>query len=99
MGGASREDFASVLADLRFIPRDYLKAMRGRSGETEQNLPENSNSNVKRVIKGALCAGFYPNVVKVRHPEQKYVATSGGFLAKDAEGRQLRFYTRDVGRV
>ena len=92
----SRSDYAQILADLGFVRREYLSNMRRHgSGGTEAD----SNSNVTRVVKAALVAGFYPHVVRVKHPETKYVQTNAGAVAKEANSRELKYYSKDLGRV
>ena len=45
-------------------------------------------------------AGFYPQVVSVRHPETKFVQTAGGTVERESrDGRELKFFCEDVGRV
>lgn len=93
---ASRQDYASILADLGFIRREYLNNMRRRGkGGTEAD----SNAEIARVIKAALVAGFYPHVVRVKHPETKYTQTTSGAVAKIANSRELKYYSKDLGRV
>jgi len=93
---SSRLDYASILADLGFLHRDYLNRMR-RDGFGGGRA--DSNSDVTRVIKAALVAGFYPHVVRVKHPQTKYTQTTSGAVAKIADGRELKYYSKDLGRV
>ena len=58
-----------------------------------------SNAEIARVIKAALVAGFYPHVVRVKHPETKYTQTTSGAVAKIANSRELKYYSKDLGRV
>ena len=99
---ASREDYANALADLGFLPRDVVRLVNRRH-KSDEARPELAmlfaNEHNGRIIKAVLCAGFYPNVVRVKHPEAKYVETSGGAALKDAAGHQVKLYARDVGRV
>ena len=93
---SSRLDYATILADLGFVRREYINNMRRfGTGGTEAD----SNSEVARVIKGALVAGFYPHVVRVKHPETKYAQTTSGAVAKAANSRELKYYSKDLGRV
>lgn len=93
---SSRLDYASILADLGFVRREYINNLRRYGvGGTEAD----SNSEVKRVIKAALVAGFYPHVVRVKHPETKYTQTTSGAVAKAADSRELKYYSKDIGRV
>jgi len=41
-----------------------------------------ANEHNARIIKAVLCAGFYPNVVRVKHPEAKYAESAGGAILK-----------------
>ena len=92
----SRYDYANVLVDLGFIPKDYLENMRrvGAGGGDPDR-----NAKVSRVVKAALVAGFYPQLVRVQHPETKFMQTSGGTVEKESAGRDVKFYCRDIGRV
>jgi ATP-dependent RNA helicase DHX57 len=86
---ASRQDYAAVLADLGFVSRE------GVGGGVADR-----NAGVGRVVKAALVAGFYPQVVSVRHPETKFVQTAGGTVERESrDGRELKFFCEDVGRV
>ena len=69
---AAREDYASILAELGFVPRAYLEHLRGGRGEQAAAAAAAADCNAgnTRVVKAALCAGLYPNVLRVRHPEQ-----------------------------
>ena len=93
----SRQDYAAVLADLGFVSREYLANLKreGVGGGIADR-----NANVGRVVKAALVAGFYPQVVSVRHPETKFVQTAGGTVERESrDGRELKFFCEDVGRV
>ena len=93
----SRQDYAAVLADLGFVSREYLANLKreGVGGGVADR-----NANVGRVVKAALVAGFYPQVVSVRHPETKFVQTAGGTVERESrDGRELKFFCEDVGRV
>jgi hypothetical protein len=58
---ASRADYLDNLADLGFIPRGFARGHR-RDGEPDPDV----NALNYRVVKAVLCAGFYPNVVRVQ---------------------------------
>ncbi|GAQ91802.1 ATP-dependent RNA helicase A [Klebsormidium nitens] len=91
---ASRADYLENLADLGFIPRGFARDFV-QPGQPDPDV----NALNFRVVKAVLCAGFYPNVVRVQLPEQTYKETSGGAMAKDAHAREVRFYTQHDGRV
>ena len=85
---ATRADFAAQLADLGFLPPSYARAC----AEGARALPPDAAafddaSGNARVVKAALCAGFYPSILRVEHP--------GGGVRRDArwragEGRRPR---------
>lgn len=91
---ASRQEFFKILADIGFLPGT-------RKGVDESLGVNGFDSNAKsiRVVKAVICAGFYPNIVRVLHPEKTYVQTEGGTVAKVAAARELRFFTKADGRV
>ncbi|KAG6550205.1 hypothetical protein Mapa_008165 [Marchantia paleacea] len=94
---ASRMDFIKILTDIGFLP-----AMNHNHRGMDQTLawgPFDSNSSVIRVVKAVICAGFYPNIVRVHHPEKTFVQTEGGTVEKIAAARELRFFTKADGRV
>jgi hypothetical protein len=71
---ASRADYLDNLADLGFIPRGFARGHR-RDGEPNPDV----NALNYRVVKAVLCAGFYPNVVRVQVSVER-VSTEEGKL-------------------
>ena len=96
---AGRLDYAAILADLGFVRREYIANMRRGSGGSNGGTEADSNADVVRVVKAALVAGFYPHVVRVRHPETKYTQTQGGAVEKRHDCKDLRYFSKDLGRV
>ena len=100
----SRQDYASVLSDLGFIPHAYCRAASGRrrgvqDADVEATEGVNALSQDGRIVKAVLSAGFYPNVVNIVKPENKYVQIEGGAFAKDPNAKEIRYFCRTVGRV
>lgn len=83
----SRDMYLDSLVELGYVQRNKLDS------ETY-----NANASHLRVIKAALFAGMYPNLVTIKKPEQKYTETAHGNLAIDTEASDLKFYT-DKERV
>ena len=50
----------------------------------------NSESGNYRVVKAVICAGFYPNLISVKHPSTQYVSTAAGTFDKDAKAKDLK---------
>ncbi|KAH9331102.1 hypothetical protein KI387_003210, partial [Taxus chinensis] len=79
---------------------EYCKA-NFLSRETLVGMEASRNDYLKMLADIVICAGFYPNIVRVRHPEKKYVQTENGTVAKvaAAAANELRFFTKLDGRV
>ncbi|BFI42914.1 ATP-dependent RNA helicase DHX57 [Marchantia polymorpha subsp. ruderalis] len=90
---ASRQDFVKILTDIGFLSSGLAGNHPVAGG------PLDSNSGVVRVVKAVICAGFYPNIVRVHHPEKTFVQTEGGTVERTAAARELRFFTKADGRV
>jgi hypothetical protein len=98
-----RTDFASVLADLGFIQnrRHDLHASGSEYDEGESrkvNFNEtaaryNACKDEANVIRAALVAGLYPNVVKIVCPERRYSETLSGAVPLDFKPQDIRLYT------
>ncbi|CAM9277213.1 unnamed protein product, partial [Phaeothamnion confervicola] len=55
----------------------------------------NANAASWRIVKAAVCAGLYPNVVRVRRPRERYVGLTGvGVVQTANEAHEFHFYTR-----
>ena len=61
-----RSQFASELASIGFLP--------SAQAATNSVAPCNANSKQLRLVRAALCAGLYANVVHVVKPKQRYQA-------------------------
>ena len=99
-----RADFAGILADLGFVGRDYLHQLR-RVGahkavqESADRADLDDQAHNGRIIKAVICAAFYPSLLRVAHPTQKYKETEGGTMEKDAEAHTVKIFAREQGRV
>lgn len=77
-----RKDFAQTMKQIGFA-NVSVRAPAGRDGRLL------SGESV-RLVKAAICAGLYPNVINVLKPKQKYTETSGGATVTNPEARQLK---------
>jgi hypothetical protein len=84
---SSRDMYLDALVELGYIDREKL-----------ESDAYNSNAKNLRVIKSALFAGLYPNLITIKIPEQRYTETAHGNIAIDPEASELKFYT-DKERV
>lgn len=90
---ASQTDYLKMLADIGFC------SWSGKRDSSHLLDDLNVNSHNVRVVKSVVCAGFYPSIVRVRHPEKKYIQTEGGTVAKVASANEVHFFTESDGRV
>ena len=81
-----RRDFAQTLRQLGFNTTAKAKMRKDAKILTRESV---------QLVKAAICAGLYPNVINVWKPVQKYNETSGGTVAADPEAKQLRFFIKD----
>ena len=54
---AGRADYAAVLAELGFVPCEYLQALSEQSEEAISQHSLDEFSGNARIVKAALCAG------------------------------------------
>jgi hypothetical protein len=94
---ASRADFAAQLADLGFLPAAYARACRDGGPMPAEAAAYDDHSGNARIVKAALCAGFYPAILRVEHPTAVFAETHGGALQKDADPARLKFFDRRRG--
>jgi ATP-dependent RNA helicase DHX57 len=59
----------------------------------------NANSGKGRLIKAAVCAGFYPNIVRVNLPEKRYIKTEHGAVEKQGDAKGVRYFVQSGERV
>lgn len=110
---AGRKQYAEILEDLGFIPRAYLPRLTGPPAyssagyQTLANIgPGNENhgdldemSGSARVVKAALCAGLYPQILRIEHPKAKFQKVHGGAVETDNAPGTIKFFDREKGRV
>lgn len=100
---AGRRQYADILLDLGFVPGRYPACVADvrREGGLWELAPHELDafSDQARIVKAALCSGFYPQVLRVEHPPAKYQQTHGGTFQVDHDPRSLRFFDRRRGRV
>lgn len=75
----------------------YAKRVR-RNEEVDYNDPHDKNAEDARLVKAALTAGFYPQILRVDNPLPKYTQVSGGAVETDSKGVP-KLLERVKGRV
>ncbi|KAK9867126.1 hypothetical protein WJX84_000721, partial [Apatococcus fuscideae] len=101
---AGRQDLAFKLAELGFVTQDYAAGINQPQAGAARALPPATSgpdafSGNARFIKAAICAGFFPAVLRVEHPTARFEKVQGGALERDADPAKLRFYDHTKGRV
>ncbi|KAA6421632.1 MAG: putative ATP-dependent RNA helicase DHX57 [Trebouxia sp. A1-2] len=101
---AGRAEFAATLMDMGLLPPSFCGWMqqqaRSSLSSADNTLHEfDSYCNNARIVKAALCAGYYPSILRVEHPAARYQGVQGGSVEIDAKPAELRFYDKHKGRV
>lgn len=81
-----------MLRDLGFVSQ-------GKRGELLGGETVNAQATCQKTIKAALCAGLYPNVVRVVHPQATYIETASGAVRNDNRAREVKLFPKAPGRV
>jgi HrpA-like RNA helicase len=67
-------------------------------GSRRRNGAESANdfTSLKstNVLRAALCAGMYPNIIHIRKPPKVYYEMNGGNFEKTPTAKELKFYCR-----
>lgn len=80
------------------IYADYVRRVRS-GGSIDYSDYHDKNSGDARVVKAAICAGFYPQILRVENPASKYAKVAGGAFETD-EGHGIpKLFERTQGRV
>ncbi|KAI9912518.1 hypothetical protein PsorP6_006518 [Peronosclerospora sorghi] len=84
-----------TLETIRELTQQYLEHLEAmgfyaRSATSSYNV----HSNVPRIIKAALCAGLYANVVQVVYPAQKYFHAAHGVVEDERDAKDVRYFVR-----
>jgi len=85
---ALRGKLAATLSELG-LPRSTYDATGSKAVGSQANL-----------VRALLCAGLYPNIVKVRMPDTRYEKTAQGAVeATNEDARAIKFFLEPGGRV
>lgn len=102
---AGRAEYARVLADLGFLPYHVAADPRVAAhpaaplpGSDWLAAPANRNAANARFLKAALCAGFYPSLLRVDQPT-RYVEVHGGTAEAENDPKDIKLYDRERGRT
>ncbi|KAJ3194151.1 hypothetical protein HK101_003398 [Irineochytrium annulatum] len=79
-----REQYLDILADIGLVAD--RRAINGGVSSVNALL-----------VKSVIVAGLYPQLARVREPEDRWVGTAHGAVVREAEAREIRFWV-DGGR-
>ena len=60
---------------------------------------QNEQKHNLKILQACLCAGLYPNVIKIQPPHKSYTKIAAGTIEKQAKVQEFKFYTKDKKRV
>ena len=72
----------------------YDAGFSGRNDEDRFSGAEGLTLKATNLLRAALCAGMYPNILHIRKPQKKYYEVASGAIEKTPEARELRFYCK-----
>jgi hypothetical protein len=90
---ATRRDLAANLADIQLIPAAYMRtfsAARHQQNDNAAFAAINAAAGNANIVKAALCAGAYPNVLRVEHPATKCVVVDAGRAGRVSDSKIIR---------
>lgn len=85
-------DTLETILDLKAQYLQQLDAIGFYDAARAEHL--NENAGAPRIIKAALCAGLYANVVRVVYPEQKYFQSAHGAFTEAHDAKKIRYFIR-----
>jgi len=99
-----RRQFTEQLSEIGFLPsgismRDLQKIKHSDGVLQLSGEYYNINNKNYKIIKAILCAGLYPNIVKIKIPETRYHQTASGSVASLNEVRELKFVLKSKEQV
>lgn len=89
-----RRQLAQSLADTGLC--GPVEEVKRRDWERDEKL--NSHSRNERVIQAVICAGMYPNIVRLDMP-QKYMKVNGGTVAVAANSKDIKMRGQSMERM
>jgi ATP-dependent RNA helicase DHX57 len=87
--------------EISSLKKQLLEALQGVGFAQNKSDYEayNKNSENTNLIKSIIFAGLNPNIAKVHLPDAKYDKVLSGTVEREKEAREIKFYTKDDGRV
>ncbi|CAO3668843.1 unnamed protein product [Umbelopsis ramanniana] len=91
----------NTLMEISSLKKQLLEALQGVGFAQNKSDYEayNKNSENTNLIKSIIFAGLNPNIAKVHLPDAKYDKVLSGTVEREKEAREIKFYTKDDGRV
>lgn len=91
--------YLDALKEIGFLPLGYQPSMGAAAGGGGMGTAFNRHGANTALLRGLVAGAFVPCVARVVVPETRFASRAVGAVALDPEGRMIRFYTEDAGRV
>jgi ATP-dependent RNA helicase DHX57 len=92
-------EYMNALVENGFVAGAAVgRRVRGKASWTVPAVLDENAANI-RVLKGVLCAGLYPNIIRAVHPDKRYTQVAEGAIARVPNARDIKYFTEDDGRV
>jgi ATP-dependent RNA helicase DHX57 len=79
-----QEDLLDGLVQLGFVANRRAALAHSRDGP-----------GAARLLAGAICAGLYPQLVRIIKPPKRFIATHSGAVEREAEGKEIKYFLTD----
>jgi ATP-dependent RNA helicase DHX57 len=98
---AYTKQYSESLYEAGFLDRSETDRVSLIANQAHLSVVEHydCNSDNISVIKAIICAGLYPNILRVHLPETMFVQTSSGALPQGYDSKAIKYYGKDRGRV
>ncbi|KAH3764122.1 DEAD/DEAH box helicase [Pelomyxa schiedti] len=98
----TRKQLATLMADIGFLDPVWAlnECVNAKSTASNSALAtHNRNGQDLRTLRAVVCAGLYPNVVRVDAPLDKFVESRSGAVLQNPLPQQLKFVLQTRERV
>lgn len=89
-----RLEYLNCLFDIGLITNEEYDDIRYKRYKCESIHEYRKDSNM---IKCALTAGLYPNLIEIRRPRSKYEVTISGTFSKPCQSNEIKYFIRING--
>eukprot|EP00124_Ichthyophonus_hoferi_P003819 Ihof_evm1s359 gene=Ihof_evmTU1s359 len=91
-----KKQYMDALVSIGFVDKTRVKASRTQTSITSDIQ---AHASSVRILKAVLCAGLYPNVIRVEHPKDTYQAVGSGNFLVDPNAKDIKMFDKNRERL